>query len=457
MARMMLHLKTRLSRLTLSMRFFTLGCVVMFGAAFTLGTWVSNRIEAGVTENYGSAAALYLESLTPQLPFLQTTADSLSDEAKADLRRIFVDGTLGRQVVTYKIWTKDGTVLASYDPSLEGQNFGLSDALAKAWDGSVSAEYELVQLNDPNLGTSIELPLMGIYVPIRNVQTGNVVNVIEFYRRAEDLQNDIYLARQQTWYVVSAIFLISGLLLFAIVHAGSRLIERQRADLLQQLDSNRDLQKRIALAATRSTSQADRVMQRIGLDLHDGVAQHLSLLALRLEGAGLKDNEDAKTITVALGNAMTELRAISRGLALPDIDTLLPCNVVKKAVQDHNNAYNADVRFEPLGETSINAPQAIKLALYRVTQELLANTNKHAQASQVTVTFTQTTAQMTVTVSDNGTGFDPENTNTSPDGGQGLVGIRDRLLPFGGQIDIQSQPNSGTTVTCSIPNERVQS
>lgn len=45
----------------------------MLGAALTVGSWASKRIEAGVTENYGAAAALYFKSLTPQLSFLQTT------------------------------------------------------------------------------------------------------------------------------------------------------------------------------------------------------------------------------------------------------------------------------------------------------------------------------------------------------------------------------------------------
>jgi len=294
----------------------------MLGAALVLGTWVSNRIEAGVTENYGAASALYFESLIPQLSFLQTSTVAFSDDAKDELRQVFVEGALGDQVVTYKVWALDGTVVASFDPLLEDRRFQVSEALPQAWEGRVAAEYEPVHLHDLVEGVSIELPLLGVYVPIRNVVSGEVVTVIEFYRRAEDLLREVDQARRHTWYMVSAVFLVSGGLLFGIVHAGSRLIDRQRSNLLDQLDKNNDLQDRVAAAAARSTSQADRVMQRIGLDLHDGVAQHLSLLALRLEGAGLNDSEDATTIKEALSNAMTELRAISRGLALPDIEAL---------------------------------------------------------------------------------------------------------------------------------------
>ena len=169
-----------LSRSSLSLRFFAFGCVVMLGATLVLGSWVRNRIEAGVTQNFGAASALYFESLIPQLPFLQTTAETFSDDAKDELRRVFVEGTLADQVVTYKVWTQDGTVLASFDPSFEGRTFQVSDALAQAWGGRVAAEYEAVQLHELAEGTTIELPLLGVYVPIRNIVSGEVVAVIEF-------------------------------------------------------------------------------------------------------------------------------------------------------------------------------------------------------------------------------------------------------------------------------------
>ncbi len=450
---MLSRLIQMLSLSSLSLRFLAFGCVVMLGAALVLGTWASNRIEAGVTENYGAASALYFESLVPQLPFLQTSTAAFSDDAKDELRQVFVEGALGDQVVTYKVWAQDGTVLASFDPLLEDRTFQVSDALAQAWGGRVAAKYEPVQLHELVEGVSIELPLIGVYVPVRNIISGEVVTVIEFYRRAEDLLHEIDQARRQTWYMVSAVFLVSGVLLFGIVHAGSRLIVRQRGNLLDQLDKNRDLQASVAAAATRSTSQADRVMQRIGLDLHDGVAQHLSLLALRLEGAGLNDTEDATTIKEALSNAMTELRAISRGLALPDIDALTLSETVSRAISDHNKAFGADAKFDPKDDTSFQAELPTKLALYRVIQELLTNTQKHAAASKVEVKLDQSATDVTVTVTDDGVGFLTDNSNLQNDSGQGLLGIRDRLLPLGGRLEIQSQPERGTTAVFSLPHE----
>ncbi len=217
---MLPRLKHVLSQSTLSMRFFAFGFFVILGVALTLGSWASKRIEAGVTENYGAATALYFESLLPQLSFLQTTSDSFSEEGKDELRRVFVDGALQTHVVTYKVWARDGTVLASFDPLLEDRKFQISAALAQAWQGHVAAEYDVIQLHDLADVASIELPLLGVYVPIRNVVSGEVVTVMEFYRRAEGLLEELVQARRQTWYMVSAVFLVNGVLLFGIVHAG---------------------------------------------------------------------------------------------------------------------------------------------------------------------------------------------------------------------------------------------
>ena len=162
---MLSRLKNIIAQSTLSMRFLAFGCIVMVSATLLLGAWVSKRIEAGVVANYGVAAALYFESLVPQVPILQTTSDSFSEDAKEELRRIFVDGALRDKVVTYKVWAEDGTVLASFDPMLADHSFEVSEALAKAWDGHVAAEYEPVQLQGLAEGASIELPLLGVYVP----------------------------------------------------------------------------------------------------------------------------------------------------------------------------------------------------------------------------------------------------------------------------------------------------
>lgn len=423
----------------------------MLLAAIFLGTWVSRKIEAGVVQNYGTASALFFDSLIPQLPSLQTPNRTFDPNAAQELRQIFVDGVLSQRVVTYKVWSDDGEILSSYDQSLEGRIFPVSEALESAWNGVVAAEFETINFHAVLETATIELPLFGVYVPIRNLQTGEVVSVIEFYERADGLLDDLADVRRQTWLLVSGVFLLSLIGLSGIVHAGSKLISSQQSDLRKRLLENTDLKNRISEAAVRSTSQSDRVMQRIGLDLHDGVAQHLSLMALRLDGAGMENTEDADTVRTALSDAMSELRSISRGLALPDIENLDPAKIVERASEDHRKAYGSKVQVNLGDPSSIQLSLPTKIGLYRVAQELLTNAHKHAEAEDIELTLVFEAEHLELAITDDGVGFMPEAQSLRNDGGQGLIGLRDRLLALGGTIDIKSKRGEGTTIKVTLP------
>jgi signal transduction histidine kinase len=285
--------------------------------------------------------------------------------------------------------------------------------------------------------------------------------VAEFYERADGLAQALSDARRMGWLVVAGVFLTSGLLLYGIVLAGGRTIERQQADLARQLaesrrmaDQNRALRDRVLAAATRSTAQAERVMRRVGLDLHDGVAQHLSLASLRLDQA-VSDAEatEAKTVRGALDAAMRELRAISRGLALPDLEHLGVAEVAARAVDDHRRAFGTEVALAmPTGAVLPDLPFAARLSLYRFLQEALSNAHRHADGKEVEVTVVAVAGGVEASVSDRGPGFDPQSAATlRPDGGQGLIGLRDRAETLGGHVRIDSAPEAGARITLFLP------
>ena len=90
--------------------------------------------------------------------------------------------------------------------------------------------------------------------------------------------------------------------------------------------------------------------------------------------------------------------------------------------------------------------------VYRIVQEALHNTYKHAQAATVSVALESSDAEAVVTVRDDGVGFDvPEVSGPSSHGGLGLVGMRERATLFGGHVFIESAPGQGTVVTIHIP------
>src|SRR5690606_38497900 len=96
-------------------------------------------------------------------------------------------------------------------------------------------------------------------------------------------------------------------------------------------------------------------------------------------------------------------------------------------------------------------PAEVERALYRVAQEALANTAKHSQASQAMVDLRTTQDYATLTIADNGAGFDMSQVESE---GFGLQSIKQRIEELGGTLTISSKPGKGTTLWAEVPLRR---
>lgn len=451
-------------QMTLPGQFLVAGAIVMIVAMVLVGNWVSRRIEESVVQNSAASAALFMESFVSPLSQELAETDTLSVPARQALTEMFEGTALGERVVSYKIWLDGGLIVHASDPALIGQVFEPSEELMDAWSGKVASAFE--DLNDPEDEAEAELgiPLLEVYSPIRQVWTGEIIAVAEFYEVAEQLDTDMRNARRSSWLIVGGAFLSSGVLLFWIVQAGGRTIRQQRQSLTDQLAKteivsaqNASLRQRAVAASSRATTQTERAIRRIGSDLHDGPAQYLSLASLRLDealGNPAATTKDAGLVRDALDRALDELRIISRGLALPDLDGLNLQSLIERAVSDHNRQTGLEVTVETRSAQNVTLNYAQKLCVFRFLQETLSNALRHAQTDRVSLTCSVGAEELTVTVSDKGLGFD----HTLPrkvrsDGGQGLFGLIDRAESIGGQLSISSKPGAGTTLTLTLPFE----
>jgi signal transduction histidine kinase len=263
---------------------------------------------------------------------------------------------------------------------------------------------------------------------------------------------------------VGGSFLASGLLLFGIVQAGGRTIRQQRSALQAQLqktksvsEQNAALRRKVISASTRATAQTERAIRRIGSDLHDGPAQYLSLASLRLENALQQAKApagDEALVRESLDKALGELRVISRGLALPDLDSLDVASLIARAVKDHEKQTDLIITVEGPNLRSAALNYAQKLCIFRFLQEALSNVSRHAKVDAAKVLLEVKDDTLCVTVKDEGHGFDTNRPRElRDDGGQGLFGLVDRAESIGGQIDITSTPGRGTTLKLILPQE----
>jgi signal transduction histidine kinase len=214
-----------------------------------------------------------------------------------------------------------------------------------------------------------------------------------------------------------------------------------------------ELSQRVARDAVRRVVEAQEVeRQRLARELHDETGQALTSILL-----GLKPLEEALANHPALA-ALAELReqVVS---ALQDVRRLAV--ELRPAVLDDfglvaalerltdSFAEQSEIRVDfhsALGETRL--PSDAETALYRVVQEALTNIVKHADAHSVSVSVARRESTVAAVIEDDGDGFDPR---TSPGGGIGLLGMRERLALLDGRLTVESRPGAGTTVVAEVP------
>lgn len=462
---MPLQHEARWRRWPLPKQFLLAGAVVMAMAMLAVEVWVAGRIEQGVVQNSAAAAADYVEAFIAPLGEDFAKGPPLSEPARRALEETFASPAVADRILSYKIWLPGGLVLMSSNTEIVGQTFEPADDLKRAWTGQVAASYENLEDVEDEKEAALGIPLLEVYSPLNAYFTGEVIAVVEFYQDGTDLAMELADARRKTWLVVGGAFLASGILLFGIVQAGGRTIDRQRKMLETQLletramsQQNAELKRRVVAASSRAAAQTERAQRQLGADLHDGPGQHLALAALRLDALlpeAQRGGGDAKAVRAALDHAMTEIRALSRGLALPDLDAIDMATVIERAIQEHRTKSGMDVTLKGAPPTG-DYEYAHKLCAYRFLQETLSNASRHSGQDAATVRVRSGPTMLAISVCDEGRGFDRGAAlRLRRDGGQGLLGLIDRAESFGGNIDVDSAPGGGARITLTLPTEDI--
>jgi len=451
-----------LDRLNFTTQFVVFSLVVLLMGMFTIGFWVQSVVEESVISHTAGVTALYMDSVVS--PLVQDLPDDveLSAGQKADLDRLITRAPLGAEVVAFKIWSSDGEILYSANSDLIGRRFEPSDELDRAFAGEVvskvsdltSAENEYEQANWEKL--------IETYAPIRSDGSGSVFAVSEFYQLPDALEAESRSAQIRGWVIVGSGTIVMYILLVGMVRRASNTIRRQQADLVTRvddlrnaLDDNRSLQARVNKAAARTTTLNEQFLRRISTDLHDGPAQDVALALLRIEeiaevieGNGQGSRHDVDRLRTTLESALTDIRATTQGLRAPVVENLPPCEAARRAVTDFERISGETVVAECAG-SSISAPTPVNITIYRVVQESLRNSYKHAVAAARGVRVTASDTQVEIEVSDDGPGFDAG--QVSKVATLGLAGMRERVELLGGAFTVTSRLGEGTVVKASLP------
>jgi two-component system sensor histidine kinase UhpB len=197
---------------------------------------------------------------------------------------------------------------------------------------------------------------------------------------------------------------------------------------------------------------------RIARDLHDDACQEVAAIAvdvsnLRKKDATLQDSDVQQTLL----SVQRRMARVAEGLRLLSHDlhpNLLKHAGLAAALEAHcaevERQYHIRVSFRAEGQVEPANP-VVMLSLFRIAQEALRNAAKHGHAQQIDLTLSEQGDGLTLSVTDDGWGFDPGGVRHN--GGLGLVSIEERARLVKGQVTIHSGPQQGTTISVRVPLE----
>ncbi len=209
--------------------------------------------------------------------------------------------------------------------------------------------------------------------------------------------------------------------------------------------------------ASQIINAQERERQRIARELHDETSQVLTslLISLAVLEESVETQEARERIADTRALAHSTLRAIRnlsidlRPSALDDLG-LLPA--LRWYVKEYQKKCAIEVEFQATGLKQ-RLPAEMETALYRIVQECLTNTAKHANAHRVTIMLREEPERVFGRIVDDGRGFDYEALLKTPgqELGLGLAGMHERAVLLDGTLDVHSVPGQGTTIEVNIP------
>jgi len=446
--------------------------VVLTCGMTMIGVWIGTRVEDGVLQHAAGEAVLNMDHFIK--PLIQDLARDakLPEAAQQALSAVLTGKTLGREVATIKIWSPIGTIAYSNRHEIIGRTYPIFNNLRQALDGQVVAQFD--DLTDPEneYERTLGAALLEIYAPIREQGTNRIIAVAEFYEIRDHLQIELWNTRLQTWAVmgsltVAMIASLSGIM----IKQRRQALEKRVVELSHLLAENHELQSTIQNAHHRLAEINELFLRRVSAELHDAPAQLIGFALLRLDalrpptdrplptddqasGRQPPGTSEFEMIRNALTESLQEIRAISAGLAPPELADVSLARALEMAAGRHAHRTGTTVRCD-ITRLPDDVDPLLKICLYRFTQEGLNNAMRHAGGRGQALYAHCEDGLLEVAISDDG---GPSTATGRPpgSGGLGLRGLQGRVESLGGVFEFRPQPGRGMQLTARFNLARVE-
>lgn len=297
------------------------------------------------------------------------------------------------------------------------------------------------QLNDSLLDAENQKVFSEIQTRYETEKKGK--EILELQSKNLEVDNK-RIRNQNLLLIVLGILVLSTILSYYFFKRNGRRQKQMRNKLLQQLKE----QELKGIDAIVEAQEKER--QRMANDLHDNLGSRIATLKLLIEDVQQKTKEEQDThfeklsqITEETYQEVRKIAHSNQSGALISSGLIPSMKVIAEQVSGTHG-----LKVEVI---NINVKQRVKnnieIQVFRILQELLANIIKHAQASEVTIQFSEDNNELNLMVEDNGKGFDTK----TPNFGFGLTNIEHRIENLNGNLVVDSSPGYGTTIIITIP------
>ena len=246
---------------------------------------------------------------------------------------------------------------------------------------------------------------------------------------------------------VIVLIFIAGIILFVFQYRRRRISHEEEKLTIEK-------QHKLELLNTQLETR-QQTMQFIGSELHDSVAQKLTLASIysqRLEF----ENPDSKllnrinSINDIITDSLAELRDLSKTLVNTSLQDTSFDHLLQQECDRVNDTGLCKCVFQSSYADGISV--TAKSFLFRVIQEFVQNSLKHAGCSQITISLAGDSGKLLLEIADNGKGFDSNNVKSA---GIGLNNMRRRVQLIGGDFDLVSESGKGTRLYITVPVKNI--
>lgn len=424
---------------------FTLTVIAVM---FALGAFIIFEYRSLQMQSHGRVGGAYIDNLLAPLALELSENESTG---RAASERVFSDITSINQNLVMRVWRLDGTLLYS-SFAKDSPSDHESDELQIAMLGNFVVKLETSGAVRPDFPLSH--PFFEVYAPIHDPVTGALIAVGEIYLDATGLLRDRNFVERMIW---GALILTTlGMLAMLALTFNQSFRLEDRLAIERRITAQNVRLRREAVRARLDAAQAnEQVLNVFGAELHDGPIQLLSLASLMQDQNPLSKLPGGMTVRGLIDQVIMDLRTMSAGLILPELEYLDSAGVVALVVERHKALLAGEVEVEIAPHLAkLDLPR--KICLYRVLREGLSNAVRHGKDHVAKVTIRQRALTLDVVIQ-GGPSQAPTSAPEMNPWHLGLNGMRRRLETFGGEfvLDIgQNESRLHITLPLQSPDEQ---